>query len=110
MGIREWWSRLGEEQTYGPYQDEFQEEDGKLTVRVFDIKGEEDTDEILEALNTGKIIALINSRHIKSGDELKNIILRVKGLADSMEGKIVGLPDKWFLVTPKEVGIFKKQE
>lgn len=111
MGLREWWNRLGEEESFDSYEEEFkEEEDGRLMVRVFDIKGESDADEIIEALQTGKIIALINSRHVKDGEELKNAMLRVKEATEAMEGRVVGLPDKWFLATPKEVGIYKKQE
>jgi SepF-like predicted cell division protein (DUF552 family) len=112
MGLRSWWNRLGEEQNYNDYDDKFKEEqeDGKLMVRVFDIKGERDADEIVEAINTGKIIALINSKHIKDNEELKNAILRVKEATEAMEGKVVGLPEKWFLAIPKEVGIFRKRE
>lgn len=111
MGLREWWGRLGEEEYYEDYKEEFiEEEDSKLMVRVFDIKEEKDAEEIIEALQTGKIIALISSRHVKDGEELKNAMLRVKEAMEKMQGKVVGLPDKWFLATPKEVGIFKKQE
>jgi len=110
MGLRDWWSRLGEEQSYENYEEFKEEADGRLMVRVFDVKGEGDADEIIEALQTGKIIALINSRHVKDGEELKNVMLRVKDATESMEGRVVGLPDKWFLATPKEVGIYKRQE
>ncbi|MFH1210638.1 MAG: cell division protein SepF [archaeon] len=111
MGLREWWNRLGEEETYSNYEEEFKEENGeKLMVRVFDIKGESDADEIVEAIATGKIIALINSRHVKDGEELKNAMLRVKQATEATEGKIVGLPEKWFLAIPKDVGLFRKQE
>ncbi|MEM4267174.1 MAG: cell division protein SepF [Candidatus Nanoarchaeia archaeon] len=108
MGLREWWNRLGEED-YENYEEEFKKEDG-LMVRVFDVKGETDADEIIEAILTGKVIALINSKHVKDGEELKNVILRVKEVTEKIEGKVVGLPERWFLVTPKEVGIYKKQE
>lgn len=110
MGFREWWNRLGEEETYEDYKEEFYEEESQLMVRVFDIKGESDAEELLEAIDTGKVIALINSKNIKDNGELKNIILRVKEVTEAKEGRVVGLPDKWFLVTPKEVGIYKKQE
>lgn len=107
MGIRDWWNSLQDE-PYEQYTEKF-EEDGKLMVRIFDLK-ENDADEITEAVNTGKIIALINSKNNKDGDAVKNIMIRVKEATEAVEGNIVGLPDKWFLVTPKEVGIFKKQE
>jgi len=110
MGLREWWNRLGEDEAYEDYKEEFYEEESQLMVRVFDIKGEGDAEELLEAIETGKTIALINSKNIKDNGELKNIILRVKEATEAKEGKVVGLPDKWFLVTPKEVGIYKKQE
>ncbi len=110
MGLRDWWNRLGEEEKYQDYKEEFYEEDSKLMVRVFDIKMEKDADEIIEAINNSNVIALINSRNIKDGEELKNIILRVKEATEARQGRVVGLPDKWFLVTPKEVGIYKKQE
>lgn len=111
MGLRDWWDRLGEEEKYDRYEDEFEEkDDSQLMVRVFDIKGERDADEIVEAITTGKIIALISSRNVKDNQELKNAILKVKQAAEAVEGRVVGLPDKWFLATPKEVGIFKKQE
>lgn len=109
MGIREWWNRMGEEEPYEDYE-EFKEENNGLMVRIFDIKEEKDADEVVEAIARGNIIALINSKHVKDNEELKNAILRVKEATEAIEGKVVGLPDKWFLVTPKDVGIFKKQE
>jgi SepF-like predicted cell division protein (DUF552 family) len=111
MGLRDWWNRLGEEEKYERYDEEFEtKNDGELMVRVFDIRGERDADEIVEAIASGKIIALINSKNVKDGEELKNAMLRVKQATEAVEGKVVGLPDKWFLATPKEVGIYRKQE
>lgn len=109
MGFKEWWNKLGKEEYAEEYEDGFKEA-SKLSVKIFNVKAESDTEEILGALQTGKVIALINSKNVNDGEELKKIIQKVKEASEAKEGKIVGLQDKWFLVTPKEVEISKNQE
>lgn len=110
MGLKEWWNRLGEDDSnLGNFEEEFKEEDPRLLVRVFEVKGEQDADDIIDAVHSGKVIALISSRHMKDGEELKNVMLRVKEASQASDAKIVGLPERWFLVTPKEVGIYRKE-
>ena len=88
---------------------EAKEEAGKLlTVRVFNLKAEQDTAEIIDYLREGRTIALIDSSAITEAYALKRVVDKLKKTTSAIDGDIAGLSDRLFVVTPTHVKVHRR--
>lgn len=79
-----------------------QERDSKVVVRPYVMEDFEDIKAVLDALRSGKTIALVNIRPLKEKDlvELKRAINKLRKTCDAIDGDIAGFGDDYIVATP----------
>ncbi|MBI2549228.1 cell division protein SepF [Candidatus Woesearchaeota archaeon] len=84
----------------------------KLVVRPYVLDDFSDVKEILDAIRTGKTIALINIRPLKDKDliELKRAVNKLKKTTDVIDGDIAGFGDDYLVVTPAIAQIYRNKQ
>jgi len=79
-------------------------------VKKIPLRNEGDADLIIEEIRKGNIIFVDIEPLIKQKKRLKEIVLKIKGQVENMDGDIVLVQDKNFLiVTPAKIKIVKSK-
>lgn len=82
----------------------------KLNIKIFDIKDENNINEILDKLREGKTIALINTSYLKDDSFLMKLAMRrIKKTCEAIDGDVAGLSEHLFVATPNFVKVAKRE-
>ncbi len=83
----------------------------KMYVKKIPLRNEGDANLIIEEVKKGNIIFVDIEPLIKQQKRLKEIVLKIKGVVENLDGDIVLVQDKNFLiVTPAQVKIVKSKK
>jgi SepF-like predicted cell division protein (DUF552 family) len=87
-----------------------EEQQAKISVKLFTLKDYEEVNEILNALREGYTIAIIDIKILRQKDsiELKRAISKVKKTIDALEGNIAGFGENMVIATPSFAKIHKE--
>lgn len=88
-----------------------QENENKVSVKLFTLKEYDDVNDILNSLREGYVIAVIDIKTLKQKDsiELKRVISKVKKTIDALEGSIAGFGENIVIATPSFAKIYKEE-
>jgi SepF-like predicted cell division protein (DUF552 family) len=84
----------------------------KIIVRPFVLKDFESIKPVLDALRSGKTIALVNIRPLKDKDliELKRAISKLKKTTEAIDGEIAGFGEDYIVIAPSFAQIYRTRE
>ncbi|MEM7826269.1 MAG: cell division protein SepF [Candidatus Aenigmatarchaeota archaeon] len=84
------------------------EEEGKINVRIENLKSYSDTDRILQFLREGNILFVrIKELREKDINELKKAIEKIKKTCSAMDGDLAGVDEDFLVITPKFSRIYR---
>jgi SepF-like predicted cell division protein (DUF552 family) len=88
------------------------ERDSKVVVRPYIMEDFEDIKGVLDALRSGKTIALVNIKPLKEKDlvELKRAINKLRKTCDAIDGDIAGFGDDYIVATPYFARIHRQKK
>ena len=89
-----------------------QERDSKVVVRPYVMEDFEDIKGVLDALRSGKTIALVNIKPLKEKDlvELKRAINKLRKTCDAIDGDIAGFGEDYIVATPYFARIYRQKK
>jgi hypothetical protein len=83
-------------------------EEGKVNVKIENLRGYSDTDRVQQLMREGNVVFLkIKELRGKDINELKRAVDKLRKTCTAMNGDIVGVDEDFLIITPKSVTIYR---
>jgi hypothetical protein len=83
-------------------------EEGKVNVRIENLRDYTDTDRVQQLMREGNVVFLkIKELRSKDINELKRAVDKLRKTCTAMNGDIVGVDEDFLIITPKSVSIYR---
>lgn len=101
---------LKEKEEYLEIESGFEEE-GKISVRIENLKSYSDTERILQFLRDGNVL-FVRIKELRERDinELKKAVERLKKTCSAMDGDLAGVDEDFLVITPKFFRIYRGKD